>query len=210
MSPPPKTLTPPECHALVEALLFKDGTDKQQSRGIRNATLGLCMLDAGLRVGEVCRLHRSDLWFNSGPVTSIVVGAGIAEKACERQVPITHRLSEALKVMDHYWWSELRDVPDPPAFYGRDHSRPLTTRQVERIIGAAAYKALGRSICPHLLRHTFASRLTRKTNTRNVQTLLGHKHLSSTQIYMHPNQQDLVEAIRTLDAPPSPYRPGTQ
>jgi len=204
MSPPPKTLIPAECHALLTALLFKNGTDKQQRRGVRNATIGLCMLDAGLRVGEVCRLRRSDLWFNSEPVIFIIVGSGIAEKGAERQVPITFRLSEALKVMDYYWWSEIGNIPDPLAFYGRDPRRPLTTRQVQRIIETAACKALGRSIHPHVLRHTFASQLMRKTNARNVQVLLGHKHLSSTQIYTHPNQQDLVEAIQTLDPPPSP------
>ncbi|MBA7521438.1 Tyrosine recombinase XerC [subsurface metagenome] len=210
MSPAPKTLTLPECHALIEALLFKDGTDKQQSHGIRNATMGLCMLDAGLRVGEVCRLRKSDLWFNSEPVTSIIVGTGIAEKGSERQVPITQRLSEALKVMNYYWWSELQDVPAGPAFYGRYPRQSLTTRQVQRIIATAAHKALGRSIHPQILRHTFASRLMRKTNTRNVQVLLGHKNLSSTQIYTHPNQQDLVEAIQTLDPGPLSNRPGSQ
>jgi integrase/recombinase XerC len=49
-----------------------------------------------------------------------------------------------------------------------------------------------------MLRHTFATNLMRTTNARVVQQLLGHKNLSSTQIYTHPNQQDLKKAIDSL------------
>ena len=203
MNKAPKTLTRPECHALLNALLDKDGTDNQRRRGVRNTAIALCMLDAGLRVGEVCQLRKSDLWFNTAPVTALVIGAGIAEKDCERQVPVTQMLSEALKVMDYYWWSDQTSRAYQPAFYGDDPRRPLTTRQVQRIISRAAIKALGRSIHPHVLRHTFASRLMRKTNARIVQVLLGHKNLSSTQIYCHPNQQDLTTAIETLNQQPT-------
>jgi len=49
-----------------------------------------------------------------------------------------------------------------------------------------------------MLRHTFATKLMRKVPTRVVQELLGHKNLSSTQIYQHPNQGDKEAAIKTL------------
>ncbi|GAH73030.1 unnamed protein product [marine sediment metagenome] len=58
--------------------------------------------------------------------------------------------------------------------------------------------SLGRPVHPHILRHTFASRLMRTTNARIVQELLGHQHLSTTQIYTHPNQDDLKKAIEQL------------
>ncbi|GAH96402.1 unnamed protein product, partial [marine sediment metagenome] len=56
-----------------------------------------------------------------------------------------------------------------------------------------------REIHPHILRHTFATRLMSKTSMRVVQELLGHKNLSSTQIYTHPNNADLQEAIDSLN-----------
>lgn len=50
-----------------------------------------------------------------------------------------------------------------------------------------------------MLRHTFATRLMQKTNIRVVQQLLGHKSLSSTQVYTHPNADDLQKAIENLN-----------
>ena len=201
MSPAPKTLTVIECHLLLEALFARDGTPKQQRRGIRNNTIALCMLDAGLRVGEVVRLYVHDLWFNKAPVKAIIIGPDVAEKGCERQVPLTQRLSGAIELMSINYWSDLINPGTCRAFYTSTPNKSLTTRQIERIIGAAAMRSLGRSINPHVLRHTFATRLMRKTNARIVQQLLGHKRLSSTQIYTHPNQQDLTSAIDTLNEP---------
>lgn len=199
MSPAPKTLTDTECQQLLEALCTRDGTPKQKRRGIRNYTIALCMLDAGLRVGEVVRLLVSDLWFKDAPVVSILVGPDVAEKSCDRQVPVTNRLSAAIEQAASFYWDNTQLQPDSSQARPCSLAFRLSTRQIERIISSAAIKSLGRSIHPHVLRHTFATRLMRKTNTRIVQQLLGHKRLSSTQIYTHPNQQDLASAIGTLN-----------
>lgn len=156
------------------------------------------MLDAGLRVGEVVQMREFDLYFNSVPVTSITIRPEIAKNDTERTIPVSQRLVTALK--EHYqdiqYYGNKRD-----ACFVFHHGRPyrhITTRQVERIIRQAAMKSLGRPIHPHVLRHTFASRLMRKTNVRVVQELLGHKHLTSTQVYTHPNGEDLKKAINAL------------
>lgn len=199
MSPVRKTLTVTECQQLLEALLNRDGTPKQKRRGTRNYTIALIMLDAGLRVGEVVRLLVSDLWFKEAPVVSILVGPNVAEKGCQRQVPVTNRLSAAIEQAATSYWYSTQLQPDCSQARPCGPAFCLSTRQIERFIGAAAIKSLGRPIHPHALRHTFATRLMRKTNARIVQKLLGHKRLSSTQIYTHPNQQDLTSAIETLN-----------
>ena len=199
MSPAPKTLTVTECHQLLDALLCRDGTKNQFRKGIRNCLMALLMLDAGLRVGEVVRLKYLDLYFGESPVSMIILETGIAEKSCERQIPTSLRLQDAIETMTNYWWKCDPLVPSDYAFYTNNETKPLTTRQVERIIRAAALKCLGRPVHPHVLRHTFASRLMRKTNSRVVQELLGHKNLSSTQIYTHPNGEDLKQAIDQID-----------
>ncbi|MBA7629776.1 Tyrosine recombinase XerC [subsurface metagenome] len=201
MSPAPKTLTVTECQQLLEALCTGDGTAKQKRRGIRNYTIALCMLDAGLRVGEVVRLLVSDLWFNNAPVASILIGPDVAEKDCDRQVPVTNRLSAAIEQTARSYWQTTRPNTDGSPGRPCGPAFRLSTRQIERFIGAAAMRSLGRPVHPHVLRHTFATRLMRKTNARIVQQLLGHKRLSSTQIYTHPNQQDLASAIDTLNQP---------
>lgn len=200
MTTPPKTLVVAESNKLLDALLVDDGTNKQKQRGLRNYCIGLLMLDAGLRVGEVVQLRIADLMFNSIPRTSIVISADIAKNNEERTIPISTRLSKAIKMMNDYWWPIVLKSGVDSAFYSIPTYRSLTTRQVERFINKAAMESLGRPIHPHILRHTFASRLMRTTNIRIVQQLLGHKDITSTQIYMHPNQRDLTDAITEMES----------
>lgn len=84
-------------------------------------------------------------------------------------------------------------------FSSRISRSPISTRQVHRIVNFAFLKAIGKVVHPHMLRHTFATRLMRVTNSRIVQELLGHKKLTSTQIYTHPNSDDLKKAIDKMD-----------
>lgn len=198
MNKSPDTLTTQESYALLDRLRVLTGTIKQKKRGLRNFTIALLMLEAGLRVGEVVKLKWNDLFWNYKPVTSIIIRAEIAKTKTERQIPISERLREALK--NHHGCFSL---PDRPAdtyfvFYSQYAEESLTTRQVERFIWTASVKAFGRPIHPHILRHTFASRLMRITSMPVVQELLGHKALSSTQIYTHPNGDDLKAAIDGL------------
>ena len=199
MSNTPKTLTTEQCDLLLDALLNKNGTPKQQHRGIRNHTLALVMLDAGLRVGELVQLRKSSLWFNSHPVKSLVVPARISHSSTERFVPLTERLSEAVNAMQLNHWSMFSTPADYTAFYSVQPGQPLSERHVQRIISSASVKAFGLPINPHVLRHTFGTRLMRVTDMRTVQELLGHKSLASTQIYTHPNEQDKHNAIQNMD-----------
>ncbi len=195
----PKTLTTDECNRLLEALRNSVGTSSRARRGIRNYTLALVMLDAGLRVSEVTGLDVTDLWFNNTPVTSVLVRPEIAKNHQERLIAISVRLSEAISQMSIAYWSDHYKNVQHRAFTSRRGGKSLTTRQVRRIISSAAIRSIGRSVHPHVLRHTFASRLMRVTNMRTVQELLGHKHLSSTEIYTHPNEQDKHKAIANMD-----------
>jgi len=199
MSSTPKTLTTDECNRLLDILQITDGTQKQVRRGIRNHTLALVMLDAGLRVSEVTGLDVTDLIFNNAPVTSVLVRPEIAKNHKERSVPVSISLSEALEKMYEAYWSDHYKNVQHKAFTSGRGDEPLTTRQVRRIISSAAIAALGRSVHPHVLRHTFASKLMRVTDMRTVQELLGHKHLSSTEIYTHPNEDDKHKAIENMD-----------
>ncbi|MBA7532755.1 Tyrosine recombinase XerC [subsurface metagenome] len=196
----PKTLTTEECCDLLRSIRSNYITAPQERKCIRNYTIALLMLDAGLRVGEVVHLRISDLLFNSVPVTSIIIRSEIAKNKTERIIPVSERLSNAIKKMLESYWSAADQFVNYWAIGSLNASTHLTTRQVERIIKAAAMKSLGRPIHPHILRHTFGTRIERKAGIRVAQELLGHKNLSSTQIYTHPNQDDLKKAIDSLPA----------
>lgn len=200
MSKNPPTLTIEETHALLDKLQPTQGTSKQWTRAVRNYTIALLMLEAGLRVGEVVELKLSDLYFNSEPVKSIFVSAEVAKNNKERRIPVSTRLYNALKEYRlRLTPLQLQFVP-ALAFCRPNSLNSISTRQVERFISGAARKSLGRPIHPHMLRHTFATKLMRLTNIRVVQELLGHKRLTSTQVYTHPNQEDLKSAIDGMNS----------
>lgn len=198
MTGTPITITIEDADKLLDELKHEYGTEKKRMKGIRNHCMALLMLDAGLRVGEVVHLNIEDLHFLNEPRYQLRVTEAIAKNKTERIVPLTDRIQKAIEAMQAHVWS--KQPPFVPGFFHeyKKGYRILTTRQVERIFRKAAMKSIGRPVHPHVLRHTFASRLMRTTNARIVQELLGHKHLSTTQIYTHPNQDDLKKAIDQL------------
>ena len=199
MNTAPKTLDVTDTHALLDGLIPKAGTHKQFKRNVRNYTLASLMLEAGLRVGETVLLKWDDLFFGSLPVTSITISRLIAKNKKEREIPVSTRLCDALKGHWQYNRPPFPEFGQTYSFYRTDPSHHLTTRQVERMINAAAMRILGKPVHPHMLRHTFGSKLMRKTNASVVQELLGHKHLSSTQVYCHPNSDDKRKAIQDAE-----------
>lgn len=196
-----ETLKVMECHQLTNALLVREGTPKQFRRSVRNYAMALLMLDAGLRVGEVCKLLQTDLLWAGSVVQSLVIRADIAKYKIERTVPLSSRVQLAIGEMLEKLWSGIPDDGTNFAFYQKSPRYPLTPRQVQRIIADAAQRSIGRKIHPHVLRHTFATRLMKVIDPRGVQMLLGHKQLSSTQVYMHPDAEDLKNAIDTIAEP---------
>lgn len=199
MSFTPKTLTVTECHQLLDALMPGRNSHKNFRKGLRNYTIALLMLDAGLRVGEVVALQMSDLYYGGAPVENLTVRAEISKGKEERVIPLSERVRNALITL----YNECPHLeglpPTAAAFHIAQLRKPLTTRQVERIIRSAAIRSIGRPIHPHILRHTFASRLMRKTDARTVQELLGHKQMSSTQIYCHTNLDETKKAINQVN-----------
>jgi len=199
MTGTPITLTTEDADKLLDRLAeYPIGVVKQPKR-IRNHCMALLMLDAGLRVGEVVKLYQIDLQLGYVPITSLRITANIAKNKTERIVPLSNRIRTAVLNMSTWWWEQDTSGNHYAFYQGQNSNQTLTTRQVERIIRDAAMKSLGRPVHPHVLRHTFASRLMRTTNARVVQELLGHQHMSTTQIYTHPNEDDKKKAIESLD-----------
>jgi len=206
MSNAVKTLTKDESHKLLQYLNHNHNTRRQMLLCVRNYVIACIMLEAGLRVGEVVQLKVSHLWFIDQPVSNLVVTDDIAKNHKQREIPVSYDLRNAIRYLQEDFWLTADPQSSYNAFCYCERYRQLTTRQVERIINAAGMKALGRPVNPHLLRHTFATRLSRVTNIRIVQLLLGHNNLSSTQIYTHPDADDLRKAIDAV----SPNVPGSQ
>jgi len=79
--------------------------------------------------------------------------------------------------------------------------KPLTTRNIQKIIKRTAQKAgIQKKVTPHVLRHSYATHLLESgTDIRIIQTLLGHENLNTTQIYTHVSTEELKKVKNPLD-----------
>jgi site-specific recombinase XerD len=198
MSRPPETLTFEESEKLLSQILLEETPLLSRWKCKRDYTMTLLMLDAGLRVGEVRRATVTKLIIVGNPVTALDIDESWAEKKCKRIVPCSERLKKSLKEMFDIVWTARPELQTGYAFFNHDATKPITTRQIQRIIGSASQQAFGREIHPHTLRHTFATNLLQVTDIKTVQYLLGHKNMSSTQVYTHTNGETCKKAIENM------------
>lgn len=199
MSKTPQTITVEESENLLATFALNSHNWRRTRKALRNKTMILLMLDAGLRVGEVCQLVIGDLLVFDSPVNTLVLPSAIAKNHKSRNIPLTERVKESIHQMDiMIWGPEITDC-SLYAFYNSDQHKYVSRRQLQRIVSDHGMKATGRRIYPHMLRHTFATRLMRQVNARTVQELLGHKNIQTTQRYTHPDADDLKNAIDRLD-----------
>lgn len=199
MSKTPTILTLEETERLLNALKYPKGGRSTTPTNFRNYLCALFMLDAGLRVSEVIQLQRYMVCFQNKPVQTLTVEGIIAKNHRPRLIPMSERLKQDIGFMMDTMWIHVPEASLFYVFHTGDPKKHLTARTVQRIICAAGMNTLGRRVWPHVLRHTFATRLMRVTSTRVVQELLGHKNLTTTQIYTHPNSQDLLNAIDGME-----------
>lgn len=198
MKHPPKTISSEEVIRIYDHFKTCDYFYLPKIKRHRNMLLFLLMIDAGLRVGEVVKLQIGDLMREGFPVPNIVVRPEIAKTHRERVIPTGMRLKDAIIMAARNLPNWFATRHDTFAFLGCKLDRHITARSVQIIIAIASKKAIGRVISPHVLRHTFASRLLKVSNIRVVQQLLGHSRLGSTMIYTHPTQDDRVAAIANM------------
>lgn len=183
----PKTLSLEESEALLKRFNVRYWTPE------RNRALTLVMLDAGLRVSEATALKLDHVDLASRRLT-VRNGKG----AKDRRVPITSRLARALER-----WLERRteglSEPDSPYLFPTRTGGSVHANDVRRFIKREAKKAgiaEAERVSPHTLRHTFATDVLNHTgNLETVRKLLGHEHISSTQIYLHLADADVEAAL---------------
>ena len=170
--------------------------------GLRDRAILETMYSAGLRVAELVSLNLSDLDRASGIVR--VLGKGRKE----RVAPIG---SFALKALAA--WLDVRkpdttaSAAEQDALFLNRFGKRLTTRSIGRML-ENHIKIAGLSIqtSPHTLRHSFATHLLDGgADLRSVQELLGHKSLTTTQIYTHVSTRRLKEAYEAAHPHAQPH-----
>ena len=160
---------------------------------------------AGLRVAEVASLKVGDI---DSERLLIIVERGKGGR-------YRHALlSPSLLALLRAWWHEGRQQgvmrPGGWLFPGQDPARPITTRQLSRVVEAAAEAAgLSKNVSPHTLRHSFATHLLEDgTDIRVIQVLLGHAKLDNTALYARVATKMVRAVTSPLDKIMARIEPG--
>jgi len=198
MSKVPTILSVQESDRLLHAIKFPHGPARLRYRDFRNYLAAMFMLHAGLRVAEVIRLTIGMIIVNKEPVQTLLINKKIAKGGRPREIPIDEQLKTEIETLRDLFLLESVSLSSDFVFAGKDKTTHITPRRIQQVLYTASMMTLGRRVWPHVLRHTFATRLMRVTSTRIVQELLGHQSLASTQIYTHPNNKDLLNAIEKM------------
>jgi tyrosine recombinase XerC len=174
-----------EVNKLIEAPL------KNTIFGIRDRAILELLYGTGIRVGELVNLNirNIDLYEK----TIIVFGKGSKERILPLGNPSIRAIQEYLTSRNLFEKKIFVNKNDLEALFLNRLGGRLTTRSIRRIIIKYMKMAgLNKKISPHVLRHSFATHLLGGgADLRSVQELLGHKSLSTTQIYTHITKERL-------------------
>ncbi len=183
----PNPLGVDDCVALVEESRGRSSA----AAGLRDRALVELLYGAGLRVGEVASLDVRDVDPRRGEVR--VMGKG----GKERVVPLPTAAREALGA-----WLDSRRGPGvlaEPLFTslrpGTAGAHRLGVRDIRRVLKARARRAgIADRVHPHRLRHSYATHLLDMgADLREIQELLGHVSLSTTEKYTAVSAERLME-----------------
>ncbi|TAD89352.1 MAG: tyrosine recombinase XerC [Alphaproteobacteria bacterium] len=181
----PKALTVPEA---TDALEVVGELASAPWIGARDTALMTLLYGCGLRIGEALGLQR-----RQAPTSDAMVVTGKGNK--QRLVPVLPVVREAIDAYLSQCPHPL--APDGPLFVGA-RGGPLNPgvvqRQVRRVREALS---LPDTATPHALRHSFATHLLAEGgDLRQIQQLLGHASLTTTQRYTAVDVRRLVEVHR--------------
>lgn len=156
------------------------------------------MLEVGLRLEETRALLWYHLLYDGQVCTAVALTTDMTKNRQARTVPLTPITRQAIEHAYKIARSASSHSLLKPALAEVDKQRAISSRQIQRRCKSIGLATLGRALTPHMLRHTFATRLLSVSNVSIVQGALGHRRLSTTQIYMHPTSADLQRAIEAL------------
>lgn len=142
---------------------------------------------SGLRLAELTQLKPADVNYEEGTVR--VLGKG----GKERIIPVGEQALQALR-----FWLEQRTPllkPGVTALFLSHRGVAISARTIaHRLKLRGKLQGLHQNVHPHILRHSFASHVLQSSgDLRAVQEMLGHAHITSTQVYTHLDFQHLAK-----------------
>lgn len=207
--PLPKALGVEE--AVQLAGFFDEGVSPELR--VRDQCLTELLYGSGLRIAEVAGLDvqpgdQSRGWIDRQEAQAHVLGKGGKRRSVPVGEPALRALSEWLTVR-HAWVQVL--AQPPAALFITRQGRRLSTRQMQtRLKRRSLAAGLATPVHPHMLRHSFASHVLQSSgDLRAVQELLGHAHISTTQVYTRLDFQHLAKVYDAAHPRAHGKKPGS-
>ncbi len=162
------------------------------TKGLRDRAIVEMLYSCGLRASELTSLRLSDIFFDDDFVR--VIGKGSKQRIVPISVISKRRIEEYLP------HRQAIDTCEDHLFLN-NRGRSLSRVMLFNIVRAAAAAAgVTSTVSPHTLRHSFATHLLEGgASIRDVQELLGHECITTTEIYTHVSRAHLLESILLLD-----------
>jgi integrase/recombinase XerD len=168
----------------VSRLLAEPKTDTVI--GLRDRALLALLYGTGIRATECATLRSGQVDLTRLTIT--VKGKG----GHERSIPLNPQLGDLLRLYANARGPALPSAPFFRSRFGKTLSRGSIYERV-RTWGQRSH--VGIPLCPHRMRHTFATHLVRAgVGLVTIRDLLGHRQITSTQIYLHVTAEDLRAA----------------
>jgi len=184
--PVPKPMTTEQIDTLLRQPLCSDTPE-----AIRDAAMLELMYATGMRVTELVSLNLDSIHLDPRPAYVRCLGKG----AKERTIPVYEQASKAIsRYLDDSRAILIKSRAQAALFVNRRGER-LTRQGFWLILKNYAKSArIGTHVTPHTLRHSFATHMLRGgASVRDVQELLGHANVSTTQVYTQLADEHLRE-----------------
>jgi integrase/recombinase XerD len=177
--------------------LLNTAYNEQTPEGLRNIAMLELLYASGMRVSELISLKISHIQMQNNIIRPYILVYGKGNK--ERIIAINSKAIEALKfylpVRKHF----IKSKTDPWLFPSKQSKQGHLTRQYfGKILKKLSVNTgiVTKFVSPHKIRHSFATHLLNNgADLRIIQELLGHKNVSTTQIYTHVANDKLKSTV---------------
>jgi integrase/recombinase XerD len=197
-------LEPEEIKRLLEQ------PDRRSLKGKRDYAVLRLLLETGLRKSEVRSLKYNSIQNHNGGRTLIVKSLkkrkirgkeGYKEKNLYREIPLNESLVNGLERYKDAGQLKADDYLFHTIKSGKYVRRPLTRKAIDMICREYLIKAnITKRITPHSFRRTFATTILRNgSDLATVRELLGHEHLTSTQVYLLTDYKQKRIAVESVN-----------
>ena len=173
--------------SMEDAVRFIETPDTETEFGKRDRAILELLYATGVRVSELVQLNLRDIDFKHKLLR--VFGKRRKERIVPFGDPAAKALKDYLAVREQFLMNAPATRRDAQPLILNYKGTRMTTRSVGRLVEKYIH-----DISPHALRHSFATHLLDSgADLRDIQELLGHARLSTTQIYTHVSMEKLIE-----------------